>query len=141
MLGDPPAHCEEQRYWKFAWNNLDALPKIGEMDYQPKGGALRMFAEGTFSGEHLEAFSPIKQKQKLRPLGCCVYCHAEKNDDGDCLPLTSEHVIPEFLGAGLELPDASCANCQEVTSKFEGAIAQEMFDPVRKSFGLHGKKH
>ena len=139
MRGDPPPNGEVRRYWKFAWSDLNALPQIGKMDYQPKGGAFRMFAEGSFTGEHLEAFPASKVKRKLPPFGRCVYCGRKKDESGNALKLTSEHIIPEFFGAGLELPRASCADCQDVTSRFEDTIVREMFDPVRKSFSLEGK--
>lgn len=109
------------------------------MDYQPKGGAFRMFAEGKFSGEHLLTFPAQKTNSKLAAFGRCVYCGRDKDEHGQPLRLTSEHVIPEFLGAGLELPAASCAACQKTTATFESSIAQSMFDPVRKSFSLSGK--
>ncbi|WP_378946645.1 hypothetical protein [Mesorhizobium sp. ANAO-SY3R2] len=139
MRGEPPPDDGRRRYWKFGWFDLSALPQIGKMDYQPKGGASRMFAEGRFRGEHLEVFPAVKASHILRPMGYCVYCLRDKDGAGNVLKLTSEHIIPEFFGAGLELPDASCADCQKVTSKFENSIAREMFDPIRKSFSLVGK--
>lgn len=48
-------------------------------------------------------------------------------------------MIPEYLGAGLELPAASCLDCQKITGEFERSLAEVMFDPVRKSFALDGK--
>lgn len=140
MLGDSPLAGPARRYWKFAWADLAALPAIGAMDYAPKGGrAFRTFAEGKFKGEHLEAFSAVKTRKDLPGFGSCVFCGRNRDSDGNALKLTSEHVISEFLGAGLELPDASCNDCQKTTSRFEASIAQEMFDPVRKSFALAGK--
>ncbi len=139
MRGDPPPYGKTRRYWKFGWSDLNALPHIGKRDYQPKDGLTRLFPEGRFSGEYIEAFPAFKVKHKLRPHGRCVYCGRAKDDTGNTLKLTSEHIIPEFLGAGLELPDASCAECQKVTSGFEDTIAREMFDPVRTEFILKGK--
>jgi hypothetical protein len=40
----------------------------------------------------------------------------------------------------MELPDASCDDCQKVTSRFESMIAREIFDPVRKNLGLASKE-
>ena len=39
-LGSPKP--EDARYYKFAWNSAQSVPPIGQMDYQPKGGAVRM---------------------------------------------------------------------------------------------------
>lgn len=129
----------KRRYWKFAWSDLSDLPTIGKVDYQPKNGASRIFGEGTFQAEYLQLFPAIKAKEKLKALDLCVYCGRNKDCHGEPLVLTNEHVIPEFLGAGLELPNSSCSRCQNVTSRFEDSIAREMFDPVRKSFNLGGK--
>jgi len=139
MRGEASPSVESRRYWKFGWNDLNGLPPIGKMDYQPKGGLFRMFAEGVFHGEHLQIFPSQKTKGKLAAFGRCVYCGRDQDENGLPLKLTSEHVIPEFLGAGLELPDASCPTCQSVTATFEAFIAREIFDPVRKSIGLVGK--
>ena len=139
MRGDPPPPGAVRRYWKFRWEDLNTLPTMGAIDYQPKGGAFRVFNEGTFAGEHLETFPAVKKKTLLSPAGCCIYCGRDKDAAGKRIELTSEHIIPEFLGAGLELPKASCEKCQKATSDIEEAIAREMFDPVRKSFSLKGK--
>ncbi|OWV69645.1 hypothetical protein ATY77_21000 [Rhizobium sp. R634] len=140
MRGDPPNDREPFRYVKFAWDDLSNLPPVGKLDYGPKGGgAFRMFEEGTIEGTHIRAFPAIKKKENLPALGQCVYCHRKADDNGKPLKLTSEHVIPEFLGVGLELPAASCAECQKATADFESAIATSMFDPVRKMLLLKGK--
>lgn len=140
MRGDGTLSNGSSRYLKFAWNSLRDLPTIGSVDYVPKGGAFRTFSEGNFVGENVEVFSAVKTKTKLKPFGSCLYCGRERDAAGAVLSLSSEHIIPEFLGAGLELPESSCNSCQNTTSKFELSIAKEMFDPVRKSFSLKGKK-
>lgn len=140
VRSDSSPSVEGRRYWKFGWNDLSALPPLGTPDYQPKdAGAFRMYQEGTFHGEHLEVFPAKKVKRFLQPFNRCVYCGRDKDERGESLKLTSEHVIPEYLGAGLEMPAASCLECQKITSEFEGALAQEIFDPIRKSFALQGK--
>ncbi|MEX2697082.1 hypothetical protein [Rhizobium mongolense] len=139
MRGAENPNVKESRYVKFSWNHIDHLPALGVLDYQPKAGAFRMYREGFFSGQALCSFPAIKEKRKLAALGCCAYCGRTRDPNGKLLELTSEHVIPEFLGAGLELPEASCADCQTATSGFENSIAQEMFDPVRKVLLLKGK--
>lgn len=139
MRGDPPPPGQTRRHWKFVWDDLDALPPTGGNDYQPKGGAMRLYQHGTFAGEKLEPFPAIKQKRKLQPFGRCIYCGRSHDADGARLALTSEHIIPEFLGAGLELPTASCHDCQKITGAIEHSIAREMFDPVRTAFAIKGK--
>lgn len=139
MRGDPPTDREPFRYVKFAWDDLSNLPPVGGPDYRPKGGASRMFAEGTFEGTHTHVFPAVKKKGNLPAAGRCVYCRRQADKEGNPLKLTSEHIIPEFLGAGLELPAASCPECQMATADFESSIATSMFDPVRKTLLLKGK--
>ncbi|WAC27871.1 hypothetical protein [Ancylobacter sp. SL191] len=141
MRGDPSTPENQGRYVKFAWFNLKGLPTVGTTDYEPKqGGAFRMYGEGQFVGEYLEAFPVVKKRRKLDPFKRCVYCGRDRDTDGAAIKLSSEHVIPEFLGAGLELPDSSCPDCQHVTAVYESSIATEMFDPIRKAFSISGKK-
>ncbi len=78
MHVNPPTTNEGRRYWKFSWHELGGLPQIGEMDYQPKGRAFRFFAEGSFHGEELRAFSAIKVTNKLSPLGVAHIVAATK---------------------------------------------------------------
>ncbi|MER8567718.1 HNH endonuclease [Mesorhizobium sp. M0924] len=140
MRGDNSPTVELSRYWKFAWDDLAYLPPLGKPDYQPKGGAFRFSdTEGRFFGEYLEDFPAQKVRSKLPSLGHCAFCGRSKQANGQPLKLTSEHVLPEFLGAGLELPRASCNTCQKVTAAFEHSIATEMFDPVRKNWAIEGK--
>ncbi|UTD27522.1 HNH endonuclease [Bradyrhizobium sp. WD16] len=98
-----------------------------------------MYREGTFSKEHTIAFPAQKKKVRLKPLGCCAYCGRSQDEHGKPLVLTSEHIIAEALGCGIEVPEASCSDCQRVTSEFESSVTEEMFAPVRRSFSLKGK--
>ena len=98
-----------------------------------------MFGEGTFKGQYLQVFPARKRKQFLTALGRCAFCGRSQDEHGRPLKLTSEHVIPEALNAGLEVPQASCDECQVVTSTFERTVIEEMFDPVRRSLSFVGK--
>ncbi|MEH3064691.1 MAG: hypothetical protein PGN33_18765 [Methylobacterium radiotolerans] len=55
------------------------------------------------------------------------------------LKLTSEHVVPEFLGAGTELGSASCSDCQTNTASFEHALSEQLFATSRNALGIRGK--
>ncbi|ESX56677.1 hypothetical protein NLY43_21090 [Mesorhizobium sp. C416B] len=140
MRGDEEPNGQLRRYWKFLWDDLRALPALGTVDYQPKGGAFRSFAQGSFNGEYLEIIPAVRKRTLLPKLGRCAYCGQVADSSGNLLPLSSEHVVPDFLGAGLELPSSSCAKCAKATSVVEYTISREMFGPVRKVFGLTGKK-
>ncbi len=140
IRGDNLPNARDARYVKFSWNSASDVPSIGELDYVPRTQAFRMFAEGRFTGQRLIAFPAQKRREALHALGCCAYCGRANDQHGFALPLTSEHVIAEALGCGLELPQASCFDCQRVTSEFERSVTEEMFDPVRRSLNLVGKQ-
>lgn len=55
--------------------------------------------------------------QTYEPVGKCVYCGKKKN-------LSDEHIIPFCLNGKLILPKASCPVCADITSAFEGKVAQ-----------------
>lgn len=140
IKGDNTPRVEDARYLKFGWNDTSYIPKLGELDYQPKGGATRVFTQGEFAGEHIIRFPAIKKREYLAKLGACAYCGRTHDDQGNALKLTSEHIIPEALGAGIEFPDASCSDCQRVTAEYESSVVEEMFDPVRRNLLLAGKQ-
>lgn len=133
--------ASSQRYVKFHFSNLAKLPPIGKITYLPESVLSRIFNEGHFIAEHLEAFPVQKSKgrKKLSPMGFCIYC-GKNNDDSEVkVQLTSEHIIPEFLGAALELPESSCTDCQRLTSDFERVMAGELFYGPKRKMGLLGK--
>jgi hypothetical protein len=79
--------------------------------------------------------SRMTRRHKYNPVGRCIYC----NGDGKLGRLTLEHVIPESLGGMLELPEASCQECQAITSAFEGDNAGNLFRPIRRQFKMPSK--
>lgn len=58
------------------------------------------------------------------PVGYCIYCGSTEN-------LTTEHVVPFFMGGTLELPKASCRACAKITGRFEGAVGRGMLQAYR----------
>jgi hypothetical protein len=64
----------------------------------------------------------------LTAYGSCIYCGSTKK-------LTSEHVVPLGLGGDFELPGASCAGCQEITSLIERRVMEEQFTGPRLAIG------
>lgn len=69
----------------------------------------------------------------LPPVGRCIYCLATKG-------LTDEHVIPFSLGGKLVLPKASCAQCNKITHKFEGAVARRVFGQFRAAYSVQTRR-
>jgi hypothetical protein len=79
--------------------------------------------------------SRMTRRHKYDPVGRCIYC----SGDGELGRLTLEHIIPEGLGGMLELPEASCQQCQAITSAFEGDNAGNLFRPIRRQFKMPSK--
>ena len=66
----------------------------------------------------------IETKESV-PIGRCVYCGTAEGK------LSEEHITPFGLGGKLTLVDASCSNCQKITSRFEGVVQRNMFFAAR----------
>lgn len=73
---------------------------------------------------------------KFDPVGHCIYCGAK----GPRTPLHIEHIVPECLGGYAELPQASCPDCEKVTSYLEGVCGRQLFNHTRVHLGLLGKR-
>lgn len=65
-------------------------------------------------------------------IGRCIYC---PETDG----LSREHIVPYFLGGRMELKDASCDKCADITKKFEQTCAHDIFGPLRLISGIRGR--
>ena len=73
------------------------------------------------------------KKTVLDPAGVCIYCGAVEE-------LTSEHVIPFSLGGKVELPEASCKDCRDATSKIELSIARKSLHVPRAVAGYPSRR-
>ncbi len=62
--------------------------------------------------------------QKYPSVGKCIYCGSADN-------LSTEHIIPFGLWGRLELPNASCEKCREITQKFETQVQQQFLGGFR----------
>ena len=61
--------------------------------------------------------------------GLCIYC-------GRTEELTDEHVVPFGLGGNLVLPDASCSECNKITSAFERRVLRGFMEDARVAGGF-----
>jgi hypothetical protein len=66
-------------------------------------------------------------------IGCCIYCGAIG------VKLTSEHVFPYFSGGTMELLDASCLECNRVTSRIDGYCANKVMHGFRHHYGIQSR--
>gem|GEM_PF-1646012 len=69
--------------------------------------------------------------KSYRPVGRCIYCGSPEWSAGQVRKLGDEHIIPEGLGGKLLLPEASCKDCEGLTSKFELEWLRSAFYTVR----------
>ena len=67
------------------------------------------------------------QDRKFPPVGRCVYCGSSGGVDG----LRDEHIIAFSLGGNALLPEASCSDCEKITSYLDGYLAREVFGHFR----------
>lgn len=77
----------------------------------------------------------MKRTHVYPGVGKCIYC----GRPGGEVTLNIEHIIPESLGGTLQLPQASCPDCQKFTSAFEGQNAGKLFRPIRRQFKFPSK--
>src|ERR1017187_5020895 len=92
-----------------------------------------------FSGSAIRLL-PDAPATRLFDVGQCIYCGATKYDPLSDAPLSEEHVVPEALGARLILGRASCKDCQERITIFEGNILGSLLRPARRQLNMRGKK-
>lgn len=66
-------------------------------------------------------------------VGKCIYCEVTEN-------LHDEHCIPESLNGVRILEKASCGDCGDITSKFEGDYTRNSMLPVRTALNMKSKR-
>jgi hypothetical protein len=67
--------------------------------------------------------------------GVCIYCGWDGGEKG----LRDEHAVPYALGGNTELLQASCADCEAVTSYLDGYLANAIFRHMRVHMGLQSR--
>lgn len=71
--------------------------------------------------------------KKYKPVGLCIYCGSKKK-------LTDEHVIPLGLNGNIILPDASCLDCNKITSNFEGSVLKGDLKSLRAALSFKTRR-
>ncbi|QXE07165.1 HNH endonuclease [Paraburkholderia sprentiae WSM5005] len=74
------------------------------------------------------------------PVGRCIYCGSTEWSAQQPRKLGDEHIIPEGLGGGLVLPEASCQTCEAVTSAVELEWLRGAYHTARVQKELGKKK-
>lgn len=65
---------------------------------------------------------------RVRPINQCIYCGFTSDNIAD---LSREHIVPQGLGGTETLLKASCADCREITSKFELLCIRKIYWTLR----------
>jgi hypothetical protein len=80
--------------------------------------------------------------RKYLPIKRCIYCGTCVADKRDATArFGDEHIIPLAFGGNLELPEASCRDCERITSKSETHCIENMLRNTREHFGLRARRH
>src|SRR5689334_21388580 len=74
--------------------------------------------------------------RKIGPIGRCIYCKA----DGATTRLTTEHAVPYALGGDVEILQASCKQCSDLTSRFEGSCLRGILMEARTYTGMKTRR-
>jgi hypothetical protein len=75
-------------------------------------------------------------RQSYPPVGRCIYCGYSGGTRG----LRKEHIIPYALGGNAVILEASCADCEAVTSYLEGYVGRDIFGVFRAFYELQKRK-
>jgi hypothetical protein len=71
---------------------------------------------------------------KIASRGVCIYCGTRG------VELLDEHVVPFSLEGQHILEGASCRPCADITSRFEGDVAQAMWGDARNSYNVRSRR-
>jgi HNH endonuclease len=75
------------------------------------------------------------------PVGCCIYCGSTVYSANEpARKLGDEHIIPQSIGGKDVLLEASCHNCERITSQLETKCVAALFEPGRAHLGIYGRK-
>lgn len=67
--------------------------------------------------------------------GVCIYCGWDGGKEG----LRAEHAVPYSLGGNTVLLEASCADCEAITSYLDGYMANAIFGHLRVHLDLQSR--
>lgn len=72
--------------------------------------------------------------RKFDGIGRCIYCPTAEGKLGE------EHIIARAFGGLLIMKDASCSECERITSGIETRCATNLFGPAQSYFNLKARK-
>ncbi len=84
---------------------------------------------------------PVVLNKTYPGIGKCIYCGAARYCMNDpARKLGDEHIIPLSLHAKLIIKDASCRNCEALTSAVEDKCIKGFFNAAIPHLGFKGRK-
>lgn len=125
---------------------------LATMCFRRLGSLRRSFGSSFLqwiSGRSLRVFRevlivPEASLPKYASVGECIYCGTSiysKKPDLRSRPLGAEHIIAEGLGGKLELPEASCQSCEDITGRLvEGDVLLRTLKSLRLHLQIRGKR-
>src|SRR5580704_17653738 len=75
------------------------------------------------------------KKVPVKGGGVCIYCGWDGGEDG----LRDEHAVPYSLGGSTELLNASCSDCEGITSYLDGYMANAIFGHLRVHMSVQSR--
>jgi hypothetical protein len=82
-----------------------------------------------------EAEDVAGRKIAVKGGGVCIYCSWDGGEKG----LRNEHAVPYSLGGNTELINASCVDCEAITSYLDGYMANAIFGHLRVHINLQSR--
>jgi hypothetical protein len=131
------------------WADLKAWGGVFNARFKASSRRLAISFWSTISGRSFRLFRAIKITPEIEPpdyppVGKCIYCGSEVYSDRPGFrrfPLGAEHIIAEGLGGKLELPEASCQRCEDITGRLvEGDILLRTLKAFRMHLKIRGKR-
>ncbi len=84
-----------------------------------------------------DEFISFDRKTKYgTPPGRCIYCGSGGGGKG----LRDEHIIAFSLGMDAYLPNASCADCEAITSYLDGYAGKHIYGPLRLRMRIQSRR-
>lgn len=107
----------------------------GEVVRHGGAGDLRKGRGGSVAGPAMEIEDVAGKKVSVKGGGVCIYCGGDGGSEG----LHDEHIVPYSLGGNTILLEASCSDCEGITSYLDGYLANAIFGHLRVHLGLQSR--
>src|SRR6266508_6142095 len=118
----------------------DSRDEFAVAETDPESGSFAVEAPDDFEGSvsidyqrELLRGGGARPDQVIGTADACIYCGARED-------LRDEHVIPYGLEGEYVLRQASCRECEKLTSRFERAVLRDLLLPARTSLEIRTRR-